>query len=255
MIRTALTLARKNLAVFPCAARGKTPATSHGCNDATTDPEIIWQWWRENSQYNVGVATGRVSGIFVVDVDDDDGDAALRELEAANGKLPPTVESITARGRHVFFKMPADRDVRNSAGKLAPHCDLRGSGGYVICPPSIHPCGRRYVWSVDSAGAFAEAPAWLIAKIAEPTNGNGGKSPAPASEWLTLVRGGISEGCRNDSLARLAGFLLRRHVDALVATEIVLAVNDARCRPPLEHDEVIAIIDSIAAREMKRRGI
>src|SRR5262249_59837329 len=72
MIRTALTLARKNLAVFPCAARGKTPATSHGCNDATTDPEIIWQWWRENSQYNVGIATGRVSGIFVVDVDDDD---------------------------------------------------------------------------------------------------------------------------------------------------------------------------------------
>ena len=69
------------------------------------------------------------------------------------------------------------------------------------------------------------------------------------------MRDGVSEGSRNDNLTRLAGYLLRRHVDALVATEIVLAVNDARCRPPLERDEVITIIDSIAAREMKRRGI
>jgi hypothetical protein len=155
----------------------------------------------------------------------------------------------------VFFRMPADRDVRNSAGKLAPHCDVRGSGGYVLMPPSIHPSGKRYAWSVDSAGTFAEPPTWLIERISDPTSGNGSKSPAPAAEWLTLMRDGISGGHRNDSLARLAGFLLRRHVNALVTAEIVRAINDARCCPPLGHDEVIAIVDSIAAREMKRRGI
>ena len=61
------------------------------------------------------------------------------------------------------------------------------------------------------------------------------------------MRDGVSEGSRNDNLTRLAGYLLRRHVDALVATEIVLAVNDARCRPPLERDEV-------KARQRARQG-
>ena len=146
-----------------------------------------------------------------------------------------------------------DKEVRNSAGKVAPGIDVRGDGGYTLAPPSIHPTGRAYCWSVDSANTFARPPSWLLDKIAEP-NGRNGK-PTPPSQWPALVRDGISQGRRNDSLARLAGLLLRRHVDALVAAEIVLAVNDARCRPPLEHDEVIAIIDSIAAREMKRRGI
>ena len=252
MIRTALTLAARGMHVFPCLPRAKLPATAHGCKDATTDFGQIRDWWRREPDYNIAVATGAISKVFAVDIDGDNGEGELRRLEAEYGSLPPTVEAITGRGRHLYFQMP-NNEVRNSAGKVAPGIDVRGDGGYTLAPPSIHPTGRAYCWSVDSSNTFAKAPSWLLDKIAEP-NGRNAK-PAPSSRWLELVRDGISEGRRNDSLARLAGFLLRRHVDALVATEIVLAVNDARCRPPLEHDEVIAIIDSIAAREMKRRGI
>lgn len=55
--------------------------------------------------------------------------------------------------------------VRNSAGKIAPGIDVRGDGGYVLAPPSIHPTGRRYEWSVDCASALATAPAWLLDRV------------------------------------------------------------------------------------------
>src|SRR5262249_12553200 len=121
---------------------------------------------------NIGVATGKPSGIFVVDVDGVDAEAELRKLEAQHGALPPTIEVITARGRHVYFKMPA-APIRNSAGKLGPGLDIRATGGYVLAPPSIHPTGRRYEWSVDCASAIADAPTWRTQRVGDrgPTHG------------------------------------------------------------------------------------
>src|SRR5262249_15085341 len=150
VIGAALALAYKGLAVFPCRPRDKRPATASGLKDATLDLEVIRQWWRQEPQFNIGIATGAISNIFVIDVDGPDAESELRKLEAEHGELPPTVESITARGRHLFFKWP-DCIVRNSAGKLAGGIDVRGDGGYVLVPPSIHPSGRAYAWSVDSA--------------------------------------------------------------------------------------------------------
>ena len=101
--------------------------------DATVDPAVIRRWWQQEFDLNVAVATGEASEIFVVDIDGADGEAALRQIEERNGALPPTVEAITARGRHLYFKWP-DRPVPNSAGKIAPHVDTRGTGGYVLAP-------------------------------------------------------------------------------------------------------------------------
>ena len=170
MIRTAMALAQKGMAVFPCRPQDKRPATANGLKDATTDLDIIRQWWRQEPQFNLAIATGAVSGIFVVDVDGLDAEVELRRLEAEYGGLPSTVEAITARGRHVYFRSP-EVPVRNSASKIAPGIDVRGDGGYVLAPPSIHPSGRRYEWSVDCATALAEAPVWLIDKISVPATG------------------------------------------------------------------------------------
>jgi hypothetical protein len=164
MLRAALQLAERGLAVFPCRPRDKRPATAHGCKDATGDVITIQTWWQENPNYNIGIATGVVSGIFVVDVDD--AEAELKRLEAEHGELPQTVEVITGRedGRHLYFKCP-NALIGNTAGKIAEGIDTRGEGGYVLAPPSIHPSGRRYAWSVDSANGFAQAPQWLLDKI------------------------------------------------------------------------------------------
>jgi hypothetical protein len=246
MIRAAITIAKKGIAVFPCRPRDKRPATANGVKDATTDLKIIRQWWREEPQCNVAIATGAVSKVFAVDIDGLDAEAELRKLESEHGALPPTVEALTGKGRHLYFRMP-DCDVRNSASKLAPGIDVRGSGGYVLAPPSVHPSGRLYSWSVDSSNSFAAAPQWLLDKLTVPA------TPTSATEWRDLVADGADEGTRDCTVARLAGHLLRRHVDPLIVLELLQDWNTLHCRPPLQAADIERICNSIAGRELKRK--
>jgi Bifunctional DNA primase/polymerase, N-terminal/Primase C terminal 1 (PriCT-1) len=251
MIRTALALAHRGLKVFPCLPRDKRPATEHGVKDATTDPEIIRAWWGEQPDYNIAVATGTASGIFVVDIDGLDAEGELRKLETEHETLPATVEAITARGRHLYFKTP-DASVRNSASKIAAGIDTRGDNGYVLAPPSRHPSGQCYAWSVDSADHFAEAPDWLLARITGHTNGNG--QAAPPSEWRSLVTDGVDEGQRDCTLAKLSGHLLRKFVDPFVVLGLLQCWNATRCRPPLSEQDIERVVNSIAGKELRRQG-
>jgi Bifunctional DNA primase/polymerase, N-terminal/Primase C terminal 1 (PriCT-1) len=252
MLPSALMLARKRLHVFPCLPRDKRPATASGVKAATADLDTIRRWWQQDPQFNIGIATGAPSGIFVLDVDGIDAEVELRKL-APHGALPATVEAITARGRHVYFKMPNALPIRNSVGKLAPGLDVRATGGYVLAPPSIHPTGRRYEWSVDCASALAEAPAWLLQIIAAPAHGsNDNKGAAPPSEWRELIKG-LSEGVRDCSLTKLTGHLLRRHVDPFVTLELIRCFNATRCAPPLPDRDIERIVSSVAGMELKRR--
>jgi hypothetical protein len=252
MLRTALQLASRGLCIFPVAQASKVPACALGCRAATTATTVIQGWWKDNPYFNIGIATGPASNIFVLDVDGEDGEFSLRKLEEAHGPLPATVESITGSGRHAYFQYPPAL-VRNSASKLGIGLDIRGDGGFVVAPPSIHPSGRRYCWSVDSANAFAEAPRWLLDKIAEPQNGNSNGATSP-TVWRALVCNGVSEGARNQSIAKLAGHFLRRYVDPVVTLEMLTVWNAVRCKPPLPEADVLAIVNSIAGREIKRRA-
>jgi hypothetical protein len=249
MLQTALALASKGLHVFPCEVAGKKPVTSHGCLDASTDPAIIRAWWGEQPNFNIGIATGTASRVFVVDIDGLDAEAALARMENSNTGLPPTVEALTGKGRHLYFKHP-DIPINNSASKVAPGIDVRGTGGYVIAPPSLHPSGRRYTWSVDSAAAFADAPQWLLDKIAPPTGPAGKKSPA---DWLPLIEAGVGEGRRDVTLTSFAGYLFRHRVDPAIVRKVLHWAN-AECSPPLPDEDIDKIFLSIGTREEKRRS-
>lgn len=249
MIRAALALAQKSFHIFPCRPHDKRPATVNGLKDATTDPDIIRAWWRQQPLNNIAVATGEASGIFVVDVDGLDAEAALRRLEEEHGALPATVEVITARGRHIYFKWPQE-PVRNSAGKIAEHVDVRGANGYVLVPPSVHPSGRRYRWSVDSANSIANAPDWLLAKQ---KGAAAAVTTTLSAEWRELVEG-VGEGARDCSLTRLAGHLLRHHVNPFVTLGLLQSWNATNCTPPLPATDIERIVNSIAGKELKRRS-
>ena len=237
--------------MFPCRPGQKEPATAHGCKDATVDARIITGWWSDRPDCNLAVATGAISDLFVLDIDGLDAEAGLSILEKEFGSLPPSVELITARGRHVWFRYPTDVQVPNSAGKIAPGCDIRGSSGYVLAPPSIHPSGRRYEWSVDCA-ALAPAPAWLLEKVSLPTNG--AAPPLPPAAWRELVAAGAAEGTRDCTVAKLAGHLLRRRIDPFVALELLQSWNATRCVPPLPANDIERIVASVAGRELQRRA-
>ena len=110
--------ANLGMPVFPLQPKGKAPATVSGVKQATTDLAVIDRWWTTAPDMNIGLATGSVAGVFVVDVDAEAGETTIRELERANGAFPPTVESITGNGRHLWFRLGDHDSIRNSAGKI-----------------------------------------------------------------------------------------------------------------------------------------
>jgi hypothetical protein len=146
----ALKLAARDNAVFPCGA-DKKPLTKRGFKDASTDPAQIKDWWRQRDAL-IGVSTGEK--FVVVDCDLQHAEA-MHWYEHAN--LPVTRKHNTkSGGRHLLFK-PDDR-VGCSAGKLWPHIDTRGRGGYIIWWPAEG-------LDVLHGGAFAEVPEWIIKRL------------------------------------------------------------------------------------------
>jgi hypothetical protein len=119
LLAAALNYAGKHLPVFPCQPRGKTPAVAGGFHAATTNAETIKRYWRIADR-NIGIPTGSVSGVWILDVDGEDGEATPRGLQARLGALPQTREVITGGGRHLWFKytgpIPSTADTRIGAG-------------------------------------------------------------------------------------------------------------------------------------------
>jgi hypothetical protein len=237
---------------IPFWPRAKEPAIHRGLKAATTDVNLIIGWWRGYPDCNIGMATGVASGVFVIDIDGENGESGISMLERQHGVLPPTVESITGRGRHLFFAWPSATKIRNSAGSIASGIDVRGDGGYVLLPPSIHPSGAPYLWSPTSAKAFAIAPDWLLAALAPGKRASSRASSMPTSRWRDLAQG-LSEGARNTGMIQLSGYLLRRRVDPFVVLALMQGFNATRCTPPLAAEDVTRIVDSISGRELKRR--
>jgi Bifunctional DNA primase/polymerase, N-terminal/Primase C terminal 1 (PriCT-1) len=241
MLRSALSLAAQGVAVFPCCCRGKTPAVAGGLKAATNNRDQITTWWTANLDFNIAIAAGEISNLLILDADGPEA-----ELELLRLGLPATVEVITARGRHLYFKYP-NASVRNSASKIARGIDIRATGGYCIAPPSIHESGHVYRWS--GARTVAAAPDQLIAKISERADGKA----TPPKEWQQLFTSDIPEGQRDCTLTRMTGKLLRHCINVADVLGIMQSINAARCRPPLPLEDIERIVESIAGRELKRR--
>ncbi len=129
----------------------------------------------------------------------------------------------------------------NRAG-LTQGIDLRGDGGYVVAPPSLHPSGQLYAWARGRSPAEmapAALPRWLL------STGHGPRARRSLAEWRQLVHEGVPEGERNTTIASLTGHLLWHGVDPQVALELMLAWNRLRCRPPLDDAEVAHVVASI----------
>jgi Bifunctional DNA primase/polymerase, N-terminal/Primase C terminal 1 (PriCT-1) len=209
-------------------------------------------WFDRWPDANLGIVTGELSGLVVLDVDPKHGgDSSLQALERRHGRMPQTVRVISGGGgMHYYFGHPGGL-IRNRAG-LAQGIDLRGDGGYVVAPPSIHPSGRAYAWAPDGAPPvvdLAPLPEWLSQVLGRQRAGR------RIAEWRALVRDGVDEGTRNTTLASLCGHLFWCGVDPEVALELLLAWNRVRCRPPLDDAEVAAVVTSITRLHLQHEDL
>ena len=234
-----LALAGRGLHIFPVQSRGKTPLLFQWPTASTCDAETIKGWVREYPHCNWGLVCGPKSGVFVLDVDGEEGVAAIRHLCALHGEeWLHTLTVLTARGRHLYFQYPPVAVIRNSASKLASGLDIRGDGGYVLLPPSIHPTGAAYVWGDGGeSGIVAQPPSWLLEMLCT--------SAQPTREPVRNA-GTFTEGTRNATLTSLAGTMQRRGMSVEAIKAALLQENTESCKPPLSEVEVVGIVASIS---------
>lgn len=161
--RAALDYARTGWAVFPCKPRGKEPLTRNGLKDATTNLDVIRRWWLTEPAANIGLNCGK-SGLMVIDLDKRADADGLQEWDKLLAEYQLESHTATSRtgggGRHLLFRVPDGVTVKNSASKLAPGIDVRGDGGYIVLPPSVHPAGPTYCWEAQTE--IEPAPEFVI---------------------------------------------------------------------------------------------
>jgi hypothetical protein len=246
-------LLARGWSVIPIEPRGKRPVVPWQIYQSRLpSPAEVEAWFGIRRQLNVGIVTGAVSNLAVLDIDSrHGGDESLTWLEVEHGPLPRTVEARSGGGgRHLYFAHPGG-SVPSRTG-LAPGIDVRADGGCVVAPPSLHPGGGRYEWARGRSPAEASPaplPDWLL-ELIRPSGARAGR---PVAQWRTLVAEGVVQGKRNSTLASLAGHLLWRGVDPKVALELLLAWNRVRCRPPLPDEEAVRVVESIT-RLMRRKS-
>jgi putative DNA primase/helicase len=223
---------------------GKHPRTLRGLKDATTDLAKISYWWDVWRQANIGLATGFV--FWVLDIDPGKGgEDTIMALEVEHGEIPPTWTVVTGSGGlHFWFLWLAGYGIRNSSGEtgIGPGVDVRGAGGYVVAPPSLHMSGGRYAWSEGWSPAnvpLATAPAWLADLASK--KARMGTAAVPLGDDSVF-----GEGQRNEILTSLGGTMRRRGFSESAILAALRVENGGRCVPPLEDDEVAKIAASVA---------
>jgi hypothetical protein len=221
--------------VFACAA-DKRPITAHGLHDATTDPTAVREMFARPGATMIGVPTGQASGFFVVDLDVKNGAPGLEWLAANEHRIPRTRRHSTRSGGvHLLFAMPTARAIRNSASKLAPGVDVRGTGGYVIVPPSPG-------YSITDDTMPAEAPAWLLdlldplqaaprpaapVRIRDDGRGSPYALAALSAECDAILAAGFGsqEDTLNSAALKIGALAAGGEIDAAYAREALIAAG------------------------------
>lgn len=228
--------------VFPVSEKTKKPYTPHGCKDAKKDVQAIKAWWKRYPNASIGVATGLPSHLLVIDLDIDenkglDGMRELREWEKAHKELPDTVSAITGRGgSHFYYKYDGSEKYKNRAGIL-DGIDVRGDGGYIIAPPSLHPNGTEYQWENDPDDTE-------MSEITDTVKEFLSIGKTASSAEIFKLPDKIGAGKRNDTIYRFACSMQSKGASDPTILSACLSENAVRCTPPLTENEVKQLVSS-----------
>jgi Bifunctional DNA primase/polymerase, N-terminal len=147
-----------------CRTPGKHPTVAGWVDDGSTDRHTIESWWGSTPLANVGVVTGAMSRIVVIDIDPrHGGDENLVELQQTYAQLPETPMVLTGGGgQHFYFSSTEPLP----ACQLGPGLDFQAEGRLVVAPPSLHASGRQYCWEASADlddVPLAPLPGWVHA--------------------------------------------------------------------------------------------
>jgi hypothetical protein len=230
--------------VFPLWPRTKNPATKHGFKDATLDEQQIIQWWTKWPNANIGIPTGIHFWVFDIDPRHG-GDFSLQVLVHRYGALADTIQQLTGGGgRQYLYQMPDQQKLTCHTG-LWPGIDIKGQGGYIVVPPSIHPSGKAYQWDTTKSSILEEslepASGWLIKAIAETIRQNHSGEPVTVPE-------GIPKGRQHTTLFKLGCAMRAKGFERDEIFAALWAANEKRCEEPGPRENIERLAFSICSQ-------
>jgi len=207
--------------------------------------EEIKQWWDKSPDANIGIVTGIISGIAVVDIDTEEGKEAIQKY-IPDSLVIPTVKTPRG-GQHLYFKC-LDAKLNNNSRVIAG-CDLRANGGYVVAPPSINGEGNAYTWIVPLKNGTSTLPEKYISYINSFSLNRNVITPITNDniplQMLTL-------GTRDNDLYHIAICMARGGAKQIETLE-VLNILGKNCIPPFPENEILTKVESAYKRLEKRQ--
>lgn len=240
MLTAALDYLQKGYSVIPVKRADKKPLITTWKEFQIKPPteEQVRGWWFTWPDANIAIITGAISKLVVVDLDKelnfDQVNGWLKNFEADDSFI---VKS--QRGWHIYFKHP-EFAINNSA-KIEGYIDLRGDGGYIVAPPSVHASG--FIYKIAQDFELAALPKKMISFFSQaritPTRGLANQEV-------------FKEGGRRVALLSLAGTYLKRGMNADEVYLLLLGVNKVKCQPPLKDEQVKELVEDIDRAEARQ---
>lgn len=237
MLEAALRYAHRGWSVFP--VQGKKPLVFWR-DESTTEDGKIAQWWTRWPNANVALDCAK-SGLLVIDADNKNNGVKHWNMLCRDLAIPTTLTAITGGGGvHSFFYQNGHNH-GNTTGKLPSGIDVRGQGGYVVLPPSVHENGQHYSWKDDTDTSPLPDSLWSILRAkTDPLSDDSDMSDEDPQR--------IPSGARNSTLTRFAGSLRRTGMTADDIHFCLSHLNETKCSMPLPDAEVWEIARSIGRR-------
>ena len=229
----ALEYTEMGLSIIPLQPKGKKPLIEwREFQDRIASAEEIESWFEKTPDANIGLVTGSVSGVVVIDADSKEATRWMRE------SIPRAVMyQKTGKGWHALFKGNG-RPVPNSASLIYDKADIRGDGGYIVIAPSVHPNGKQYELTSPTGGSWEDLTEFPYDLLKTTSHGDRPK--------VTLDP--VEKGARDDTLVRVAGKYCAMGLDEQAVLALLIGIN-SRYKPPLPEGDLQRIVGSIFKKE------
>lgn len=241
----ALRLLSLGFSVIPLKARDKRPALNSWkpYQDRRATVDEVKSWFDAGVDLNIGIVTGAVSNLVAVDGD------SLDAVNWLQGTHPSPMRTRTGKGKHFFFRHPGVV-IKNNVKLGGMALDVRGDGGYVVAPGSIHPSGAMY----EEEGSWAPGatlpmfqPAWLGAKVTPMPRASHADGDKRVVAYLDAIEGAIEGQGGDVHTFRVACKLVRGfNLSDQQALEYLLAWN-SKCVPPWSEADLRTKVTSARA--------
>jgi hypothetical protein len=243
MLDEALRYRNLNLSVIP-VGRDKKPLVSWlPYQQQRASEEEIKAWWAKYPHANIGIVTGKISGITVLDCDSTEAIEAFSEHYKGD---TPSVK--TPRGQHFYFTYA--EGIRNTVKIAGMDIDIRGEGGYVVVPPSVNADGLPYAWhraftgfsALDSLSSISFS--FSLYKDLLNSTFSGNQQSSTSSTFFNIGR-------RDEDLFHVANALVKGGAKKEIVPQ-VLKILAENCSPPFPEKEIDAKIQSALERAKRR---